>query len=116
MLLNEDLTIIEGMISREGEQVPFKHPISNQKVIDWTLTEKKCVSLVELLIEAVIKFNSFYIHHKLVVVAVQIIWTHSVDKAHSTIELGDHRAILLITSCFGCFGWYCTYIYTFNST
>jgi dynein heavy chain 1, cytosolic len=111
ILLSEDLTIIQGMASREGEEVWFKHPISlkdNPKINDWlTLIEKEMkVSLAEWLTEAVAELNSFYLNDdldsnsllkwiekfpsQLVVVAVQIIWTQSVDKALSTMEQGDH--------------------------
>ncbi|CAI2172645.1 16667_t:CDS:10, partial [Funneliformis geosporum] len=110
ILLSDDLTIIEGMASREGEEVPFIHPISikeNPKINDWlTLIEKEMrVSLAEWLTKAVIDLNSFYLDEELVtstllewiakypsqlvVVAVQIIWTQSVDKALSTMEMSD---------------------------
>ncbi|RIA96574.1 dynein heavy chain [Glomus cerebriforme] len=112
ILLSEDLTIIQGMASREGEEVPFKHPISikeNPKINDWlTLIEKEMrISLAEWLTEAVIELNSFYLNDELVtknllewiekyasqlvVVAVQIIWTQSVDKALSVMEQGDRN-------------------------
>ena len=82
------------MASREGEQVPFKHPISikeNPKVIDWlTLTKKEMrTSLAEWLTEAVEELNLFYLNEtldtiillewiakyplQLIVVAIQII-------------------------------------------
>ncbi|CAB4481707.1 unnamed protein product [Rhizophagus irregularis] len=112
ILLSEDLTIIQGMASREGEEIPFKHPISikeNPKINDWlTMIEKEMkVSLAEWLTEAVAELSSFYLNDELVtstllewiekyasqlvVVAVQIVWTTSVDKALSTMEQGDRN-------------------------
>ena len=99
------------MASRKGEQVPFKHPISikeNLKIINWlTLTKKEMrTSLAEWLTEAIEELNLFYLNEtldtiillewiakyplQLIVVAIQIIWTQSVDKAFFTIELDDH--------------------------
>ncbi|CAH1756141.1 13650_t:CDS:10 [Entrophospora sp. SA101] len=112
ILLNEDNTIITGMASRENEKVMFKHPISlkeNPKINDWlTLIEKEMrVSLAEWLTEAFSKLGEFYLADQLdtpiflqwidkyptqlVVVASQIIWTQSVEKALTTMEQTDRN-------------------------
>jgi len=110
IILTEENTIISGMASREGEEVYFKNPISikeNPKINDWlTMIEKEMkVSLALLLTDAVTEMNTFYLADELdigvfldwsdkypaqlVVVAVQIIWTQSVDKALTTMTEGD---------------------------
>ncbi|KAG9288876.1 hypothetical protein G9A89_001252 [Geosiphon pyriformis] len=110
IILSEDNTIINGMASREGEEVIFRTPISikeNPKINDWlTLLEKEMrVSLAQWLTDAVAEMNTFYLAEELsiptllewiekypsqlVVVAAQIIWTQSVDKALTIMYDGD---------------------------
>ncbi|KAI7899864.1 dynein heavy chain [Cokeromyces recurvatus] len=102
ILLNEDQTAIVGMASKEGEEVTFKTPVSikdNPKINDWlTILEKEMrVSLALLLKDAVMELDTIYnademnaddfmvwierYPTQLVVLAAQIIWTQSVDKA-----------------------------------
>ncbi|KAK9719430.1 dynein heavy chain [Basidiobolus ranarum] len=106
ILLNEDTTIILGMASREGEEVYFKSPVSikdHPKINDWlTLLEKEMkVSLAQLLTDAVGEMDNFYYEQELnqgafldwidkypaqlVVLAAQVTWSQSVDKALNTI-------------------------------
>ncbi|GAA5808073.1 hypothetical protein MFLAVUS_001455 [Mucor flavus] len=116
ILLNDDLTSITGMASKEGEEVIFKTPVSvkdNPKINDWlTLLENEMrVSLALLLNDAVTELDAIYnademsspdfmewidrYPAQLVVLAAQIIWTQSVDKALTTIETngGDHSLL-----------------------
>ncbi|CAG8442752.1 1825_t:CDS:10 [Diversispora eburnea] len=110
IVLNEDNTIILGIASREGEEVPFRVPIvlkDYPRINDWlTMIETQMrISLAECLTEASIELNTFYLAEELVtktfldwiekfpaqlvVVAAQIIWTQTVDKALSTMEQKD---------------------------
>lgn len=110
ILLNESVTSIEGMTSREGEEVRFKTPVSikeNPKINDWlTLLEKEMrVSLAQLLTDSVAEMSSIYTAEEidsnlflewvdkypaqLVVLAAQVIWTQSVEKALVTMNDGD---------------------------
>ncbi|KAG2237733.1 dynein heavy chain [Thamnidium elegans] len=116
ILLNDDLTSITGMASKEGEEVIFKNPVSvkdNPKINDWlTLLENEMrVSLALLLNDAVTELDTIYnademsspefmewidrYPAQLVVLAAQIIWTQSVDKALTTVETtgGDHSPL-----------------------
>ncbi|CAJ0883095.1 1976_t:CDS:10 [Entrophospora sp. SA101] len=123
ILLNEDNTIITGMASREGEEVIFKHPISlkeHPKINDWlTLIEKEMkVSLAEWLTESFNELAVFYLADdldtplflnwiekyptQLVVVASQIIWTQSVEKALSTMEQTDRNDIAPLNNALNC--------------
>ncbi|RUP48413.1 dynein heavy chain [Jimgerdemannia flammicorona] len=107
IILNEDVTSIEGMSSREGEEVLFKTPVSikeNPKINDWlTLLEKEMrVSLAQLLTDAVNEMSTIYTADEidpvqflewvdrypaqLVVLAAQVIWTQSVEKALVTMD------------------------------
>ncbi|KAJ3290947.1 hypothetical protein HK104_006430 [Borealophlyctis nickersoniae] len=100
--LNEDVTVILGFSSREGETVQLKNPVSiknNPRINDWlTLLEKEMrVSLALWLTDAVASMNEFYNEEtldpekyvtwidtypaQLVVLTTQIIWTQSVEKA-----------------------------------
>ncbi|KAF7729943.1 hypothetical protein EC973_003356 [Apophysomyces ossiformis] len=102
IMLNEDHTCILGMASKEGEEVVFKTPVSvkdNPKINDWlTMLENEMrVSLALLLSDAVGELESIYNAEEmssddfmawvdrypaqLVVLAAQITWTQSVDKA-----------------------------------
>ncbi|KII86419.1 hypothetical protein PLICRDRAFT_44012 [Plicaturopsis crispa FD-325 SS-3] len=105
--LDEDLTQIEGMASREGEEVPFREPILLKdfpKINDWLakIESMMCLSLAELLSEAVAELQVFYgtgsklptdqlmawmekYPAQLVTLAVQVAWTASVD---SSLEAG----------------------------
>lgn len=117
ILLNEDQTAILGMASKEGEEVQFKNPVSikdNPKINDWlTLLEKEMrTSLALLLTDAVAELESCYnademdsnefmawvdrYPAQLVVLAAQIIWTQSVDRALTAMSeegSGDSSAL-----------------------
>ncbi|KAF5390398.1 hypothetical protein D9757_005173 [Collybiopsis confluens] len=103
MILNDDLTQIQGMALREGEEVRFTAPILLKdfpKINDW-LTQIEMlmqVSLANLLSDAVTELHMFYamgsklsleefVHWmekypaQLVTVAVQVAWTASVEDA-----------------------------------
>ncbi|CAO0793713.1 unnamed protein product [Mucor circinelloides] len=118
ILLDEDHTAITGMASKEGEEVVFKTPVSikdNPKINDWlTILENEMrVSLALLLNDAVTELEAIYNAEEmsssdfmewidrypaqLVVLAAQIIWTQSVDKALTTISestAGDQAPLL----------------------
>ncbi|KXS20765.1 hypothetical protein M427DRAFT_130976 [Gonapodya prolifera JEL478] len=105
LLLNEDATIVRGLVSREGETIAFKTDISvkdNPKINDWlTLVEKEMrVTLAMLLTDAVIELGGLYASldpqkllswidrfpAQLVILSTQILWTQSVDRALHAIE------------------------------
>jgi dynein heavy chain 1 len=102
--LDEDLTQIQGMASREGEEVAFKEPILLKdfpKINDWLakLESSMRVSLAELLCESVVELQGFYglaggklqmqdlmawmekYPAQLVTLAVQVAWTTSVENS-----------------------------------
>ena len=103
IMLDDDLTQIQGMASREGEEVRFKTPIllkDYPKINDWLskLESEMRVSLAELLCDAVGELQSFYgsimplpqdqfmawlekYPAQLVTLAVQVAWTASVEGA-----------------------------------
>ncbi len=103
IMLSEDLSQIEGMASREAEEVRFKNPIlfkDYPKINDWLtkLEAEMRVSLAQLLCDAVAELQSFYgtvsplpqdqfmgwlekYPAQLVVLAVQVVWTASVEGA-----------------------------------
>ncbi|SAL98745.1 hypothetical protein [Absidia glauca] len=102
IVLDEEQTTILGMVSKEGEQVLFRTPIStkdNPKINVWLtmLEEEMRVSLALLLSDSVGELDTIYnapemesdafmdwvdrYPAQLVVLAAQIIWTQSVDKA-----------------------------------
>ncbi|OJA07948.1 hypothetical protein AZE42_05923 [Rhizopogon vesiculosus] len=105
--LDEDLTQIQGMASREGEEVKFSEPIllkDYPKINDWLakLESMMRLSLADLLSDAVSELTSFYgtgsplvmdqlmvwmekYPAQLVTLAVQVAWTTSVD---ATLESG----------------------------
>lgn len=100
---DEDITRIEKMCSREGEEVPFSTPIilkDYPKINDWLtkLESQMQTSLAELLTIAVDQLSGFYgegealdqtmllewidsFPAQLVVLAIQIMWTRIVDDA-----------------------------------
>ncbi|CAJ0844040.1 15230_t:CDS:1, partial [Entrophospora sp. SA101] len=101
----------------------FKHPISlkeHPKINDWlTLIEKEMkVSLAEWLTESFNELAVFYLADdldtplflnwiekyptQLVVVASQIIWTQSVEKALSTMEQTDRNDIAPLNNALNC--------------
>ena len=99
--LDDDLTEIQGMASREGEEVPFSDPILLKdfpKINDWLarIESMMRISLADLLCEAVIELQTFYgtgsklsidqfrawmekFPAQLVTLAVQVAWTVSVE-------------------------------------
>lgn len=109
ILLNEDNTIVLGVMSKEGEEVVFKSTVSiaaNPKINDWlTLVEKEIRNtLAALLSQSVQESNSFrsagaagidqtqYIkwvdayQAQLVVLSSQISWSESVEAGLRTLE------------------------------
>jgi len=110
IVLNDEVNIIEGMVSREGETVMFRNPISikdHPKINDWlTLLEKEMrISLAMLLTDSVAEMSTIYTTDEidpivfmewiekypaqLVVLAAQVIWTQSVEKSLTTMNDGD---------------------------
>ncbi|KAI0072370.1 dynein heavy chain [Panus rudis PR-1116 ss-1] len=103
IMLDEELTQIQGMASREGEEVVFKTPILLKdfpKINDWLtkLESEMRVSLAELLCDAVGELQAFYgtgetlpqdqflawiekFPAQLVTLAVQVAWTASIEDA-----------------------------------
>ena len=107
--LDEDLTQIQGMASREGEEVRFTEPIllkDYPKINDWLakLEGMMRLSLANLLTDAVAELQSFYgsgsdvamdqlmswmekYPAQLVTLAVQIAWTTSVEASLDAAQL-----------------------------
>lgn len=103
IMLDDELTQIQGMASREGEEVQFKDPIllkDYPKINDWLskLEAEMRVSLAQLLCDAVAELQSFYgsvsplpldqfmewlekYPAQLVTLAIQVAWTASVESA-----------------------------------
>lgn len=103
VMLDEDLTQIQGMASREGEEVAFKEPILLQdfpKINDWLakIESEMRVSLAQLLYDAVAELQTFYstgmaltadrfipwiekYPAQLVSLAVQVAWTNAVEDS-----------------------------------
>lgn len=101
--LDEDSTSLLGMLSREGEKVPFKNPIALKdyaKINDWLtrLESEMRISLAQLLSDAARDLEEFYASSEalssekflswieqypaqLVVLTVQVMWTQLVDSA-----------------------------------
>lgn len=100
--LDEDLTQIQAMASREGEEVPFSQPIllkDYPKINDWLarIETMMRLSLADLLTAAVTELQSFYgkgplqaeqlmswmekYPAQLVTLAVQVAWTVSVETS-----------------------------------
>ncbi|KAG1874247.1 dynein heavy chain and region D6 of dynein motor-domain-containing protein [Suillus tomentosus] len=114
--LDEDLTQIQGMASREGEEVKFTEPILLKdfpKINDWLakLESTMRLSLADLLCDAVTELQSFYgtgsplemdqlmtwmeqYPAQLVTLAVQVAWTTAVD---ATLESGKLPEVPLET-------------------
>ncbi|KAF9243765.1 dynein heavy chain and region D6 of dynein motor-domain-containing protein [Melanogaster broomeanus] len=113
--LDDDLTQIQGMASREGEEVRFSEPIllkDYPKINDWLgrLESMMRLSLADLLCDAVGELQSFYgsgpldvdqlmawlekYPAQLVTLAVQVAWTTSVE---STLESGKLPDVPLAT-------------------
>ncbi|KAK3828336.1 MAG: dynein heavy chain [Benniella sp.] len=101
IILNEDATTVFGMMSKEGEEVTFKTPVSikdNPRINDWlSLIEKEMrISLAKILAESVQEMNTFYLAEtleseallnwidkvpdQLVVLTSQTIWTSIVER------------------------------------
>jgi dynein heavy chain 1 len=103
IMLDEDLMQIQGMASREGEEVPFREPILLKdfpKINDWLerIESMMRLSLAELLCDAVTELQLFYGNDsklsmeqlitwmekypaQLVTLAIQVAWTVSVEAA-----------------------------------
>ncbi|KAI9513146.1 dynein heavy chain protein 1 [Russula earlei] len=104
--LDDDLTQIQGMASREGEEVIFKDPIllkDYPKINDWLarIEYSMRLSLAQLLCDAVDELQTFYgtgatlpidrfiswvekFPAQLVTLAVQVAWTASIENAFET--------------------------------
>jgi dynein heavy chain 1 len=105
VMLDEDLTEIRGMASREGEEVQFSQPILLKdfpKINDWLakIESMMRISLADLLVESVDELLTFYGNGsslemsqvmgwlekypaQLVTVVIQIAWTAAVESALS---------------------------------
>ncbi|KAG9049343.1 hypothetical protein FS837_010557 [Tulasnella sp. UAMH 9824] len=103
LMLDEDLTQIQGMSSREGEEVPFRTPILLKdfpKINDWLakMENEMRVSLALLLCDAVAELQEFYgtdaalqvdrflawidkYPAQLVSLAIQVAWTATVEAS-----------------------------------
>ena len=101
--LDDDLTQIQGMASREGEEVAFKEPIllkDYPKINDWLarIEYSMRLSLAQLLCDSVDELQTFYgtgatlpidrfiawvekFPAQLVTLAVQVAWTASIEDA-----------------------------------
>jgi len=106
IILNHDSSLIEGVCSREGEELKFINPVSlkdNPKINVWLqLTEKEIrETLASLLAKAVVEMAQFkagnfttedYLNWldthqaQLVVLAAQINWSESVEHALTSIS------------------------------
>jgi len=108
--LDEELTQINGMASREGEEVPFTEPIllkEYPKINDWLarIEAMMRLSLANLLTDAVVDLQSFYGNGtlsseqlmtwmerypaQLVTLAVQVAWTTSVESSLEESQLPE---------------------------
>ncbi|KAF8602688.1 dynein heavy chain [Ceratobasidium sp. AG-I] len=103
MILDEDVTQIQGIASREGEEVRFASPIPLKdfpKINDWLakLESEMRVSLAKQLCDSVVELQTFYggsdslpqdeflkwiesYPAQLVSLAIQVAWTSSVESA-----------------------------------
>jgi len=100
--LDEDITQIQGMASREGEEVPFTEPVllkDYPKINDWLarIEAMMRLSLADLLTAAVTELQTFYgkgplqasqfmdwmekYPAQLVTLAIQVAWTSSVESS-----------------------------------
>jgi dynein heavy chain 1 len=116
--LDDDLTEIQGMSSREGEEVPFSSVISLKefpKINDWLakIESEMRVSLSDLLTASVDELQTFYrpgtklqspefvawtekYPAQLVTLAIQVAWTASIESAfESSTSLEDPLEITL---------------------
>ncbi|KAL6300243.1 dynein heavy chain, N-terminal region 2-domain-containing protein, partial [Sparassis latifolia] len=111
IMLDDDLTQIQGMASREGEEVQFKDAIllkDYPKINDWLgkLEAEMRVSLAQLLSDAVSELQTFYgvatplpqdqfmtwmekYPAQLVTLAIQVAWTASVESAFESSQSLD---------------------------
>ncbi|XP_071963522.1 cytoplasmic dynein 1 heavy chain 1-like [Antedon mediterranea] len=120
LILNEDSTIVNGISSREGEDVMFKTPVSitdHPKINEWlTMVESEMrMTLAKLLATAVAGIEQFkegainsdkYLEWvdqyqaQLAVLSAQISWSESLEKAltkvsqNPTAGLGPMQAVL----------------------
>jgi len=109
--LDEEVTQIQGMASREGEVVPFSEPIwlkDYPKINDWLarIETMMRLSLANLLSESVTELQAFYgkgplrgdqlmawmekYPAQLVTLGIQVAWTASVESALETPQLPEH--------------------------
>ena len=121
--LDEEVTQIQGMASREGEEVPFSEPIllkDYPKINDWLarIETMMRLSLANLLSESVTELQAFYgkgplqgdqlmawmekYPAQLVTLGIQVAWTASVELALETPQLPEssleviHQALDLL--------------------
>ncbi|MBW0465869.1 hypothetical protein O181_005584 [Austropuccinia psidii MF-1] len=120
LTFDPEFTRIEKICSREGEEIPFSTPIvlkDYPKINDWLtkLESQMKISLAELLCTSVDQANNFYTKGdqldkelflnwietfpaQLVVLAIQIIWTRTVEDAmRSELNLTAPLEIVLRT-------------------
>jgi len=124
IMLDEELTQIQGMASREGEEVRFSEPVLLKdfpKINDWLAKIESSMrhSLAVLLSDAVVELREFYgtgsklpvdqfmvwmekYPAQLVTLAVQVAWTASVESALESSQTPDatletvHQALDLL--------------------
>ncbi|KAF8807657.1 dynein heavy chain protein 1 [Phlegmacium glaucopus] len=111
VMLDEDLTQIQGMASREGEEVPFTDPIFLKdfpKINDWLakIESMMRLSLANLLMDAVTELQTFYGKEptlladqlvlwmekypaQLVTLAIQVAWTSSMEESLEASKLPE---------------------------
>ena len=111
VILDEDLTHIQGMASREGEVVPFTDPILLKdfpKINDWLakIESMMRLSLANLLMDAVTELQTFYGKEptlladqlvvwmekypaQLVTLAIQVAWTSSMEESLDAYKLPE---------------------------
>ncbi|KAI0063221.1 dynein heavy chain protein 1 [Artomyces pyxidatus] len=110
IMLDEELTQIQGMASREGEEVYFREPIllkDYPKINDWLarIEYSMRLSLAQLLSDAVDELETFYgtgslsmeqfiawvekFPAQLVTLAIQVAWTNSIESAFGSRPLEE---------------------------
>ncbi|KAF9015424.1 dynein heavy chain [Cyathus striatus] len=111
VMLDEELTQIQGMASREGEEVTFSEPIMLKdfpKINDWLakIEYMMRVSLADLLVQALSELQTFYgtgslvieqlmewmekYPAQLVTLAIQVAWTTAVESSLETSQAPDN--------------------------
>ncbi|KAF8592026.1 dynein heavy chain protein 1 [Ramaria rubella] len=108
LVLDEDISQIQGMASREGEEVIFQEPILLKdfpKINDWLakIESQMRVSLAQSLCDAVTELQAFYSTDipltadrfipwiekypaQMVSLAIQVAWTNAVEQSLATVQ------------------------------